>query len=697
MFIKDLIEISEKILVVFGSDPATTKILVKLIIGLSIIGLSIIGLFKGIKFLYSLYLKYHNIFYELEPYFSRTDVIRYTKYYIPPKWKSTSCLKNHKILTKEKSLISYFMNHVFPIKKEKNKFYLILAESGIGKTAFMINLYIQYKKLFSFFNTDQHEIKLFPLGYHNILNTIQEIQNKNKTILLLDAFDEDVNAIKNYKERLHELLGVIDKFYITIISCRLQFFESNEDEPLKTKVFSGGDSGEYIFQKIYLSNFDDKYVKKYINKKFDFYAFKSKNKAYRIINKSPSLMAKPMLLSYIDDLIDEKQEYKYTFQIYDKLINLWIERESKKRNIDNEEEYRNALFEFSRKLALFLYETKTESNDYCIKIENFLKLNQSITSVLQTTKMRSMLIRDFAGNYKFSHQSILEYFLALELFNNPDYLNKFDFNSMSSSKLFFYEMAKDKLLQMSLSFNQTTRDNIASDYSNYILINKNFDTTQIHLLSAFPQHKIILHLDDDLLILYNCFLIAFLQDKKTWLSSIVYQVENDFSRLLYYDYIEYPKFSRKDISNNMPLVKYLMSSQLQNLDIILKYIPKVEDFFIEYFEYIGLSGLAYLFNKECNTAIFSKRFMRQKYKFELRKTHTPYLELIHFYEKYIFNKQIDEWFLFDSKSLRKLDKISCIILKKKKLKNIIALNEVNTLIESLLTHNSKFQNFPIAF
>lgn len=38
-------------------------------------------------------------------------------------------------------------------------------------------------------------------------------------------------------------------------------------------------------------------------------------------------MARPLLLSYIDDIVNEHEEYEYAYQIYKTLIGKWIDRE----------------------------------------------------------------------------------------------------------------------------------------------------------------------------------------------------------------------------------------------------------------------------------------------------------------------------------------------------------------------------------
>ena len=44
----------------------------------------------------------------------------------------------------EKGLTTFNIKDAFDEKKESNKYYLILADSGMGKTTFMINLYVRY-------------------------------------------------------------------------------------------------------------------------------------------------------------------------------------------------------------------------------------------------------------------------------------------------------------------------------------------------------------------------------------------------------------------------------------------------------------------------------------------------------------------------------------------------------------------------
>ena len=69
------------------------------------------------------------------------------------------------------------------------------------------------------------------MGYPNILEDIEKVKDKENTILLLDAFDEDLEAIKDHPKRLNEILSKVHKFREIVITCRTQFFPSEKEEP----------------------------------------------------------------------------------------------------------------------------------------------------------------------------------------------------------------------------------------------------------------------------------------------------------------------------------------------------------------------------------------------------------------------------------------------------------------------------------
>lgn len=265
---------------------------------------------------------------DLYPFFSDGDVKKATQFYIPTKFQNVSPSEDDEpsskfIASAKQKIIPLFLKKVFKSAGDDNKFYLILADSGMGKTTFMINLFLSYKNQITWFGLKpHHKIELFPLGSPDALEAVAKVEDKKNTILLLDAFDEDIKAVGDYKERMKEILSVVKGFREVVITCRTQFFPSEEEVPTEAGyVKTYGDSGtEYKFQKLYLSVFDDKDIKRYLRKRFSIFKFSNRKKAKTIVEKSPNLVMRPMLLSYINDLVGKEGDFKYSYEIYEILI-----------------------------------------------------------------------------------------------------------------------------------------------------------------------------------------------------------------------------------------------------------------------------------------------------------------------------------------------------------------------------------------
>lgn len=397
----------------------------------------------------------------LRPYFSNNDVDRATRYYIPTKFQNVSPLaddepgKSHLASAKE-LLMPMFLNKAFKNKIDNTKYYLILADAGMGKTTFLINLFLSHtsRPIKNLFGVNENQgMKLFPLGSPDIWKDIEKIENKRDTILLLDAFDEDVKAVDDYDARMKEILEATKEFKEIVITCRTQFFPSDKEIPDDTGYTTfGGEQETYKFQRVYLSVFDETDIKRYLNKRFSFLRRSKRKRAFEIVKKSPNLVMRPMLLSYINDFVEANRTFKYSYEIYEVLIDKWIERESKKHGIrkkyGSEEKYRELLLNFSQALAINLYEKSDERGGYFITKDDFIKgtdgfqITEVVDYGMTETEIRSksLLNRNAEGKYKFSHKSILEYFLARELIQNGKFLSNFDFDGMDAAEMFLDEM-----------------------------------------------------------------------------------------------------------------------------------------------------------------------------------------------------------------------------------------------------------------
>ena len=347
-------------------------------------------------------------------------------------------------------LIPLFLNEAFEAEGDGHRFYLVLADSGMGKTTFMINLYLQYLEGMQG-KENAYEMKLLYLGYPEVDEEIKEWVKQKKdrrTILLLDAFDEDAQAAKDYKKRMDELVGLTKNFREVVITSRTQFFPNEEEIPGEIRVPRPGtdNPGFHRFRVMYLSPFDRSDIERYLKKKYPGKGAKVKakrEKALQIVERSPRLMVRPMLLAHMDDFLeDNTKAYQYTHEIYEALIEKWIIREGRRKPKAEREGFMKDLRLFSKEFAWFIFKkwkkekvlvaNKKEVEDYGLLFLAYLS-EQDIRS-------RSLLNRDAEGNLKFSHKSILEYFLAKEILSTPALLKEFlSFEGWDMIELFLGE------------------------------------------------------------------------------------------------------------------------------------------------------------------------------------------------------------------------------------------------------------------
>ncbi|MEL6672172.1 MAG: hypothetical protein AAFR61_08260 [Bacteroidota bacterium] len=388
---------------------------------------------------------------DLHPYFSATDIRKATQFYVPTQFQSNAPSQHSELIqanrvTARQRLIPFFLQQAFKPGATDQRFYIVLAGSGMGKTTFMLNLYMRYVASYRLRKAPFH-IKLLPLGYPDLLRRIEEIPDQPNTILLLDGLDEDHQAVKNYKKRLKDVLDRVRDFRVVVFTCRTQFFPSEEEEPAETGVLRfGSHQGYQHFAKLYLSPFNEKDIHRYLRKRYGWLEGKRKKQAMRIVAQTPNLMVRPMILSYIEDLMEEPQVFDYSSQLYKKLIDKWIDREADRVPAEKRENFRKQLYLFSMKVALNIYEERKRRNGLFIGEKDIRAVAQSHSITLGEIelKSRSLLNRNAQGQYKFAHKSILEYFLALRAVEHPAFAQKLSFVGMDQARLFFNELCLER-------------------------------------------------------------------------------------------------------------------------------------------------------------------------------------------------------------------------------------------------------------
>jgi len=337
-----------------------------------------------------------------------------TKYYISPKCSNIDPAQEEEVrqalMATRESLfdkIDYFLDH-----DSSKRHLLILADSGTGKTSFVLNYYAYNLRRRQ--NKSQN-LFLVPLGLKDADTQIGEYENKNETVIFLDALDEDTKAIEDHRTRIRYLMDACRDYKRVIITCRTQFFPNDEEMPVETGIArlgprKAGEKGVYEFWKLYLSPFDDNDIDLYLQKRFPFWLSSKRKKAKELAYRIKSLSVRPMLLAHIPDVIESGDKITQSYQLYQLMVDAWLERESSWVS-------KSELGEYSERLAVNLYVNREKRGMERIPYQDLEGLANEWYSDLTQWQLsgRSLLNRDAQGNYKFAHRSIMEYLFVKRL------------------------------------------------------------------------------------------------------------------------------------------------------------------------------------------------------------------------------------------------------------------------------------------
>ena len=241
----------------------------------------------------------------------------------------------------------------------------------MGKTSLLLSYYARNNNRRS---GRKVNIALVHLGLSDADERIKAIPNRSTTCLFLDAFDEDTKAISDHRTRIGELLKLTEGFRRVVLTSRTQFFPSDEEIPQDTGLLKVGARGmekaTYEFRKLYLAPFSDVMVRKYLRKRYPGMWFRQRRKAHNLIDQVPLLSVRPMLLSYLPDLIDSKRPIHTAYEIYDELVQKWYERETLWAR-------RDSLDAFSARLAVDLFVKRESRGSERITQEELAPMAQS--------------------------------------------------------------------------------------------------------------------------------------------------------------------------------------------------------------------------------------------------------------------------------------------------------------------------------
>jgi formylglycine-generating enzyme required for sulfatase activity len=290
----------------------------------------------------------------------------------------------------------------------KQKFYLLLGESGTGKTTAL-------QFLFARMTTQKSRYKVIYYSCADDLTPVFSLPDKIKkrTILLLDSFDEAPDAFRNYGEFFTEIEENTHQFAKVLIACRKQFFASSEDIRKKTN-----NRGKiYDYQHIFLSLIEETEIQKYVARIYEPGAPDNRyGKALEIIRKSGNLMVRPMILQFIDAILrvfeGRMSDTITSYDVYKVIVNEWLGREEKV--LKETAGARRNMLKLTNEIALsayqsYLYGSEKPHHLSVSRLRQLFGVDDAEELILRD---RSLLKRTADHRYSLVHRTFKEYFLA---------------------------------------------------------------------------------------------------------------------------------------------------------------------------------------------------------------------------------------------------------------------------------------------
>ena len=175
----------------------------------------------------------------------------------------------------------------------------------MGKSTFSADLFYQYINKYSQ-RSIPFSINILYLGDSDVLDKIVDLSKKEdacESILILDALDENVDATKDISSFMNKIDLITNIFKFVIITGRTQLFQDDVSEPTIGKIKQNSNLSKRLkYERIYVSPFSEYEIQTYLANKFTV-GTENYRKAIQIVNKGNDLMSRPIILSFIEDLL----------------------------------------------------------------------------------------------------------------------------------------------------------------------------------------------------------------------------------------------------------------------------------------------------------------------------------------------------------------------------------------------------------
>ncbi|WP_339133156.1 MAG: formylglycine-generating enzyme family protein [Candidatus Electrothrix sp. GW3-4] len=231
------------------------------------------------------------------------------------------------------SLLNSFLASGPPGQRDGSHQLFLLGEPGAGKSSLLLMIKLMH---LAGFWPQGYDCQLLKLDGQT-LDQIAIMENRARTVLLLDALNEDRLARSRPLERLLPLLRAGEPFYRMMISCRSHFFPAMTPDStgrLRIRALSG-----YNCPILYLAPFAAHQVGQVVRKRLahnrgnyiGFQRFgveRQRKKAVLLLAGLGELGGRPLILQHVQSLLKiEEHRIRDAYTIYESLIQYWLEQQ----------------------------------------------------------------------------------------------------------------------------------------------------------------------------------------------------------------------------------------------------------------------------------------------------------------------------------------------------------------------------------
>jgi WD40 repeat protein len=245
--------------------------------------------------------------------------------------------------------------------------------------------------------------------------------------IILDGFDFLADGLDFERQKIcfQKFLPKEDCRGKVILTCRTHYFRSINEQ--KDTIISGETTDFYseaiiapCTQIIYLQEFSEDQVAEYVKKCGHEEDLKRIKEIYNFYEMSKRPLLLKLIINSMNEL-EKNQDPTIIVSLYKHYINAWLKRDElpDNRSIMDKATKKSLMIELAWKMW--------DSGTFHIHHEslmNFLQKKHSdkhlkeseLEKILRNTMRASFLNRDTEGNFSFMHQSFMEYFVALNIY-----------------------------------------------------------------------------------------------------------------------------------------------------------------------------------------------------------------------------------------------------------------------------------------